>query len=139
MKISCSIKILFVTIAIQSLIVSSCSKYEDGPKLSLRTKKSRLVGEWDLLRIDGQDVSDSVEFEFKKDLKFKMFFFKKYGGEIKKKALRRGDWIWKDDKESIELDVFNGAILKWRVKRLSNSELWFYDDDSMFWECEKKK
>lgn len=28
------------------LITASCNKYEDGPKLSLRSRKARLVNEW---------------------------------------------------------------------------------------------
>lgn len=36
------------------LIISiSCKKYEEGPLLSLRTKKSRLCGEWEIEKISG--------------------------------------------------------------------------------------
>jgi len=30
--------------------ISSCSKYEEGPKFALSTKKSRLVGDWKLVK-----------------------------------------------------------------------------------------
>lgn len=38
--------------------VSSCSKYEEGPNFALSSKKSRLVGEWKVVKltINGTDV-----------------------------------------------------------------------------------
>lgn len=38
--------------------VSSCSKYEEGPNFALSSKKSRLVGEWKVVKltINGNDV-----------------------------------------------------------------------------------
>lgn len=32
--------------------VSSCSKYEEGPNFALSTKKSRLVGDWKLVKLN---------------------------------------------------------------------------------------
>ena len=48
---------LLAAAAVTVLNFQSCSKYEDGPAFSLRSKNSRLVGEWEvLLKIDGQTV-----------------------------------------------------------------------------------
>ncbi len=38
--------ILISFIAVLGFGLNSCSKYEEGPSLSLRTKKARLVNEW---------------------------------------------------------------------------------------------
>ena len=46
--------LLLAAAAITVLNFQSCSKYEDGPAFSLRTKKSRLVGDWELVKINGQ-------------------------------------------------------------------------------------
>ena len=39
--------------------VSSCSKYEEGPNFALSTKKSRLVGDWKLVKLseNGTDAN----------------------------------------------------------------------------------
>jgi hypothetical protein len=37
---------LFMLVAVTGSFMTSCSKYEEGPKLSLRSKKARLAGEW---------------------------------------------------------------------------------------------
>lgn len=39
------------------LITASCNKYEDGPKLSLRTRKARLVNTWVISKylVNGDD------------------------------------------------------------------------------------
>lgn len=34
------------------ILIFGCKKYEDGPFISLRTKKARLVGEWELTNKD---------------------------------------------------------------------------------------
>lgn len=42
-----------------SASVTSCSKYEEGPNFTLSSKKSRLVGDWKLVKLteNGTDVS----------------------------------------------------------------------------------
>ena len=58
------------------LITASCNKYEDGPKLSLRTRKARLINEWVVSKyiVDGTDqtayfnsVAPNYTVIFKKD------------------------------------------------------------------------
>lgn len=53
-------KILFA-LAIIGGVVISCKKYEEGPALSLRTKKSRLAGEWtaEKVLLNGTDVTST--------------------------------------------------------------------------------
>ena len=48
------------------LFLASCSKYEEGPGISLRSKKSRLVGDWKMTSIttNGQNSATSVETDF---------------------------------------------------------------------------
>ena len=40
------LKIRFVSIIAASAIIYSCGKYDDGPKLSLASKKGRFAGTW---------------------------------------------------------------------------------------------
>ena len=42
----------------------SCSKYEDNPAFSLSSKNSRLAGEWEVVKINGQTVENYFEDYF---------------------------------------------------------------------------
>ena len=50
-----TLALLFIVFGL--ITFSSCSKYEEGPGISLRTKKSRVVGEWQVttFKINGAD------------------------------------------------------------------------------------
>ena len=60
-------KLIILTLI--SCFLFSCSKYEDGPGISLRTKKARLTGTWEIAKINGQnpDLFEDWEFEFEKN------------------------------------------------------------------------
>jgi hypothetical protein len=48
---------LFASLLVMT-IVSSCSRYEEGPGLSLRSKDARLEGEWTIEEFSGQNSLD---------------------------------------------------------------------------------
>jgi hypothetical protein len=50
--------ILFCTVALATLI-GSCGKYEDGPSISLRSRTSRVAGDWKIKKAtsDGTDIT----------------------------------------------------------------------------------
>ncbi len=100
---------------------SSCKKYDDGPSLSLRTKKSRLAGEWEVVEINGQSQSNSgydMIWEFEKDGDFKFTY--EYGSYSYSMS---GDWEFESDKEVLELQL-DGDNVEFDIKRLTNKELW---------------
>ena len=45
----------FTLIGAIALSVIACNKYEDGPAFSLKTKTSRIIGEWKLVAYNGGD------------------------------------------------------------------------------------
>ncbi len=51
--------ILAAVAIVGSVVMTSCSKYEEGPSLSLRSKKARLAGEWSIsnVTLNGTDVT----------------------------------------------------------------------------------
>jgi hypothetical protein len=51
--------ILAAVAIVGSVVMTSCSKYEEGPSLSLRSKKARLAGEWSVsnVTLNGTDVT----------------------------------------------------------------------------------
>ena len=47
--------------AFLALSVQSCGKYEEGPGLSLRSKKARVAGTWKLSKSSTNGVDDALD------------------------------------------------------------------------------
>ena len=111
----------------------SCGKYEDGPSFSLRTKKARLVGDWEVVRIGSQNTpsgySIEMTFEGNGDLEFSY----SYGSYS---YAYNGEWEFSSDKQDIEV-TFENETTDFEILRLTNDELWFDDGDDE-WRLEAK-
>ena len=57
---------LFASLLVMT-IVSSCSRYEEGPGLSLRSKDARLEGEWTIEEFAGQATSGDLTLSINDD------------------------------------------------------------------------
>ena len=114
------------TIFVLTLVITliGCSKYEDGPAISLRSKKARLVNKWKLEKIylDGKEQlvqgippsEADVWVEFKKDDSFENFFG------------INGKWEFDSSKEHIKLmDDDSNLIHELRIIKLKENELIF--------------
>lgn len=108
-------------------IASACEKYEEGPSLSLRSKKARVANEWKV--IYAYDYKDNVDitsdysgetWEFAKDGQFS----EKDNGEVDK----TGTWDFLNDKEEIAIN-FPADIKKYRILRLKENEMWLMDHE----------
>ncbi|MFL5752160.1 MAG: lipocalin-like domain-containing protein [Bacteroidia bacterium] len=119
--------LLIITIGLTSV---SCNKYEDGPKLSLRTKKARLSGDWKIEKVlyNGTDVTSSsvaflgsnYELDLEKDGKLK---------ESGNGFSYTGTWKLGEDKDDVEFKYDNnpGSATgeeSYRILKLKNKELW---------------
>ena len=137
MKINTTKNLLLAATIVTILNYSNCKKYEDGPKFSLKTKKTRLTGEWEVVYINGESPDNDAELimEFEKDGDFVMSYEYDYGTYSYSYSYK-GEWEWKDDKERIEIDV-NNTKIEFEILRLTNDELWFEDEDGQEWELEK--
>lgn len=117
-----------------------CGKYEDGPGFSLRSKTTRLTGEWEVVKVGNQTYpydGYTLEMEFEKDGDFK-FTYSYSGGGYSYSDSETGEWEWEDKKEVIEIS-FDGSSYsqEFEITRLTNSELQFEDEDGNEWELEK--
>jgi hypothetical protein len=154
--------LLLAAAAITVLNFQSCSKYEDGPAFSLRTKKGRLVGDWELVKINGQNpetyMSSSsgswstvvsnvdIEWEFESDGDWKRkaswerTYNSSYGsyGSYTQNVdyVDRGEWEWDNNKEEVEIE-YDGYSYDYDILKLSNSELVLDYNDVQF-KFEKK-
>lgn len=133
-------KALLATTAIVSLLaVSSCGKYEEGPGVSLLTKKARLTGVWDVKEyVSGSttvtDNSDDT-FEIVKDGTYKY---------TSGSTSTEGTWEFTGDKEKLKTTysytVFGTTYTEANevtIIRLTNTELWTKDSDGDITKAEK--
>ena len=118
---------------------ASCSKYEDGPSFSLRTKKGRLTGEWEVVKIGTQTAQGNYEIvcEFSKDGSWSQTYSYSYGGQSYSYTYN-GNWEWASNKEDLRIIDTDGDVEQFKIKRLTNKELWLEDNTSTKWELEAK-
>jgi len=122
-------------IGVLGVSLQACSKYDDGPALSLRTKKARLVGDWEVKQIGTQSFPQggySLEMEFQKDGDFRFTY--SYGSYSYSYA---GDWEFSSDKEELDL-IIDNTVQTFEIKRLTNKEVWLEDDTNDEWKLEAK-
>jgi len=110
----------------------SCGRYENGPEISLRSAKSRIVGEWhlaDLLVNDKReqtlfDMESSSELTFNDD---GTYLYNKLQS-VKFPQELVGEWSFGEDKTElllIQRDSINGDSERmYKITRLSKDELW---------------
>ncbi len=120
---------------------SSCGKYEDGPAFTFRSKKGRLSGEWEIVKVGNQTISGyEVVWEFEKDGDWSQNFSYSYGGSTYSYTYN-GDWEWKSSKEELEISYNDGGTVnsqRFEILRLTNKELWLEDEQNEKWELEAK-
>lgn len=119
-------KVLVGAVLISGALLSSCGKYEEGPKISLASKKSRVEGTWTFEAYieNGVDKTAQVSsfyagysVNFTKDGKYTMTF----GG-----FSDTGTWEFINDKESIKTlsNVSGSTPDTINIIRLKSKELW---------------
>lgn len=121
-----SIIIIALAAFTSSITLPSCSKYQDGPKFTLLTKKARLEGPWEIESVssNGTDVTSS----------YKALVGQNYELEIEKDGnytssgidADKGTWTLGEDKDDIRF-LSNDPGSKedsYRILRLTSKELW---------------
>ena len=115
-----------------TIALTGCGKYEDGPNMSLLTKKQRLTGDWEFDKLmDGgvNMISNGlqIEMDFDKDGDFEISssfsYTDYYGYTYSNSSIVKGEWEFSSDKEEIELDFDDGSYQEIEITRLTNKEL----------------
>ena len=126
-----------------SLVFSGCSKYDEGPGLSLRSKTKRLARNWKIVKI-GEDYDASAA-----DAEFDAWYDFKEDGTLTAREIVRdpgeilsysGSWEFSDDKERLVFFILDEdgerVSSDHPILRLTSSELWWTDVDGRQWELE---
>ena len=114
---------------IVGFLLSSCYKYEEGPRFSLLSRKARLCNEWKLETYldngtDKTDANATVTLTIEKDGTYSMSTVRNEMGQVQSE-FSHGTWIFQDGKGQIVMtDSQDGAIPEtFDILELRNSSL----------------
>lgn len=123
-------KISAVAVLAASLLLSSCGKYEEGPKISLASKKGRLTREW----IFQKSIDGSTGNEYICNSGCMIMELKKDGGIVLNGTSWSGyTWQLSSNKEKLETVTTIGGSSSTEseiILRLTSKELWLKDESS---------
>lgn len=123
-----NIFILLVAVMGAAFTFSSCNKYEDGPKISLLTKKARLVNTWKVENVTSTSSNGNVTdltslysdlvLTIKKDETYTIT----WGS-----SSDAGTWELGGDKDDIRFmsSQPNSTEMSYRILKLKSKELWW--------------
>jgi hypothetical protein len=122
--------ILVVAVIITAFVLGSCGKYEEGPAFSLKSKKARLAGTWQIEKVlengkevpleEGDDLNMTWTFEKDGTGKVNLTFGQSYSMDM--------EWKFSDNKEELQMRTkFGSEWSEWEsmeILRLTNKEFW---------------
>jgi hypothetical protein len=122
---------LFIIFNLFCLFTSSCRKYEEGPAISLLSKKYRLYGYWDMEKYIKNNVEQTSELQFHHQFGFAKdgtYYYSFYDPPSGYTINFTGTWEFRHQKQQLVLgldDPINGMEYQvWDILRLTSKELW---------------
>jgi hypothetical protein len=111
------------------MALSSCSKYEEGPAFSLRSKEERVANTWkvDKAMENGNDVTGSFDqYQLEMLSGGQASLAALYSlGELNFEFETDGTWSLENNNEDLRLDFQNDAADRiYEILRLKEDELW---------------
>jgi hypothetical protein len=116
-------KKLIIILLIAIAVLPACTKYKDGPKISLLSKKARIAGNWSIetVTVNGVDYTSQYNQLFSPSEKWTILKSGNYGY-----AGDYGTWLFGEDKDDA---TFTSALpgvepKAYHILRLENKSLW---------------
>lgn len=125
--------ILFAGLLTTLFVLPSCNKYEEGPGVSLRTKKARVANTWkvDKALNNGEDVtSEYDEFTLRTTKDGDAELAALYSiGDFSYEYDTQGTWAFENDKETLLLDFEDDeADNSYQILKLMENEMWLREN-----------
>jgi len=113
---------LFI-LTVLSLSFSSCSKYEEGSKFTLLTKKQRMVNDWKMKKLtaNGDDIT-SLNIITEVDIRDNGTITVR-GELFGISTSDDGSWAFDNDKSHLLITSQDGSVDKYEIIRLKDKEL----------------
>lgn len=127
-----TLKYIAFAFILGAITFSACNKYEDGPKLSLRTKKARLAGDWLIESYTSKGIDSTASFLAYLGANFKFIIEKDGKYSIQGNSTDAGTWKLGEDKDDVMFlsNVAGAKEDSYRILRLKNKELWLKHTES---------
>ena len=113
---------LLISLILVITFSPSCKKYDEGPSLSLLSKKQRLTGKWEVASnfLNGKELQlvNKTDINFNKNNTFSTNIL--IGTNT---FNNNGNWEFSEDKESLLLTYSASMTETWAIRRLSNKQL----------------
>jgi len=132
------LNVILLTVVASVLMLTSCSPYEEGPAISLRSRTERLCNEWRLTRlyINGTEQTLS-SFDQQTTLEFKDNGTINYSYAVMDSTAivitGSGTWEFNDDQTEVFTTITYtlGGTEKdtFKILRLKEEELWFENNE----------
>ena len=132
------LNVILLTVLASILMLTSCSPYEEGPAISLRSRTERLDNEWRLTRlyINGTEQTLS-SFDQQTTLEFKDNGTVNYSYAVMDSTAivitGSGTWEFNDDQTEVFTTITYtlGGTEKdtFKILRLKEEELWFENNE----------
>ncbi len=127
-------------LAIPLFILVGCGKYEDGPGLSLRTKKQRVCNEWQVSSAMQNGVDKTSDFNaafagYLLDIRKDDTYSLSYSPFSLAQVNESGQWQFVSEKMEIRFTNTDGESEQYQILRLKEKEFWVrFQDDGNDWE-----
>lgn len=121
------------------LLFTGCTKYENGPDFSVKSKKERITNNWQVseaTRLSGSggtfyEMYDDYQLNLGEDDKYTKF----YRMSDDEHCIERGKWKFTNDKLFFRTTCDNGSEIEYQILRLAGNELWVrFTDAGSEWE-----
>jgi hypothetical protein len=120
-------KLLFLVAIVASLAFSSCKKYEEGPSLTLRSRESRITGEWKMTKDTENGAAQTIDPNFRMKIE--------KGGTLtwtNTTGSMAGTWEFISNDEKVRFTFTYAGFTSsddWTIMRLSSKELFLEQQD----------
>jgi hypothetical protein len=128
-----------LSVAIGILFLAGCTKYENGPDFSVKSKKERLTNNWtvnEAIHLNGDgaafhDMYPNYQLNIGEDDKYTKY----YRMNAVEVCIEQGKWKFTNDKLHFITTCDNGSEIDYQILRLAGSELWVrFTDSGNEWE-----
>lgn len=120
-------KVSLLTLTV--VLVSSCSKYEEGPEINLTPKKDRVANTWVIEKATDQDEDVTADFE-----NYELYLTSDGDAELDAKYdafgqtfenETNGTWTFLNDDKDIEFDYEDDSQdAMYQILKLTKKEMW---------------
>ncbi len=104
------------------LLLFACKKYEQGPLISLHSKKGRLIQKWEVQLVFNPDNIVQT-FPYTGTIEFKEDYIYE---EVSNGDSIIGDWDFSPKKTHVH--VYNPGFISYKILKLEKNNLWLLDE-----------